>query len=150
MKQVLLCVLLSLSLSANVLALGNAGAGKTKAAVCGGCHGVDGNSALPTYPKLAGQNERYIAQQLTDFKTGKTRSNAIMQGMATPLSRQDIADIGTYFQSQSISSTAPFDRKKQRRVVICTMVGICRLEFLPVKPVMGQLVQAMPAVVIHS
>ncbi len=112
MKQVLLCVLLSLSLSANVLALGNAGAGKTKAAVCGGCHGVDGNSALPTYPKLAGQNERYIAQQLTDFKTGKTRSNAIMQGMATPLSRQDIADIGTYFQSQSISSTAPFDKEK--------------------------------------
>jgi len=114
MKQVLLCVLLSLSLSANVMALGNAGAGKAKVATagCGGCHGVDGNSALPTYPKLAGQNQRYIAQQLTDFKTGKTRSNAIMQGMAAPLSKQDIANIGAYFQSQSISSTAPFDKEK--------------------------------------
>jgi len=115
MKQVLIGLLLSLFLSANVLALGNAEAGKTKAAACGGCHGLDGNSPLKTYPKLAGQNARYIAKQLADFKANTTRKNAIMIGMASAVSKADAADIGAYFQSKSISTTAPFDKEKLSR-----------------------------------
>ncbi len=75
--------------------------GKTKAAVCGACHGVDGNSASPMYPKLAGQNEHYIVQQLKHFKSGQ-RKNAIMHGMAAPLSVKDMHDIGAYFASQTV------------------------------------------------
>jgi cytochrome c553 len=78
---------------------GDATAGQAKAAVCGACHGLDGNSSDAQYPKLAGQSEDYIARQLTDFKAGK-RQNPIMLGMATPLSEQDMHDIGAYFASK--------------------------------------------------
>lgn len=79
---------------------GDATAGQAKAAVCGACHGMDGNSSDPQFPKLAGQSEQYIARQLADFKSGK-RQNAIMMGMATPLSPQDMHDLGAYFASQT-------------------------------------------------
>jgi cytochrome c553 len=79
---------------------GDAAAGQAKAAVCGACHGMDGNSADAQYPKLAGQSEQYIVRQLTDFKSGQ-RQNPIMLGMATPLSVQDMHDLGAYFASQS-------------------------------------------------
>src|SRR5699024_8786287 len=49
---------------------GDAEAGQGKAAVCGACHGMDGNSSDPQYPKLAGQNEHYIVEQLKNFKSG--------------------------------------------------------------------------------
>ena len=61
--------------------LGDAKAGEGKATACGACHGMDGNSADKQYPKLAGQNEAYIARQLTLFKTQK-RQNPIMMGFA--------------------------------------------------------------------
>ena len=79
---------------------GDATAGQGKAAVCGACHGIDGNSADPQYPKLAGQHEAYIARQLTNFKAAK-RQNPIMLGMATPLSEQDMHDVGAYFSSKA-------------------------------------------------
>jgi len=79
---------------------GDATAGQAKAAVCGACHGMDGNSADAQYPKLAGQSEQYIVRQLTDFKAGK-RQNPIMMGMASPLSEQDMHDLGAYFASKT-------------------------------------------------
>jgi cytochrome c553 len=78
---------------------GDVTAGQAKAAACGACHGMDGNSTDPQYPKLAGQHEMYIAHQLHNFKSG-SRQNAIMLGMATPLSNQDMHDIGAYFASK--------------------------------------------------
>jgi cytochrome c553 len=85
---------------------GDATAGQAKAAACGACHGPDGNSTDGQYPKLAGQHEMYIAHQLNNFKSG-ARQNAIMQGMSTPLSVQDMHDIGAYFASkQSLPGVA--------------------------------------------
>lgn len=80
---------------------GDPKAGQAKAAVCGACHGLDGNSVDAQYPKLAGQSEEYIVHQLKNFKSGK-RQNPIMMGMAAPLSEQDMHDIGAYFASQKI------------------------------------------------
>ena len=80
---------------------GNAEAGATKAAACAACHGLDGNSADPQYPKLAGQHETYIARQLSLYKNGE-RDNAIMLGFASTLSAQDMRDIGAYFASQKV------------------------------------------------
>lgn len=79
--------------------LGDAKAGEAKSAVCGACHGADGNSAVATYPKLAGQNESYIVRQLTQFKSGQ-RMNAIMMPFASTLSEQDMHDVGAYFASK--------------------------------------------------
>lgn len=80
--------------------LGDDAAGQGKAAACGACHGMDGNSSDPQYPKLAGQSEQYIVQQLSNFKAGK-RQNPIMMGMAAALSEQDMHDIGAYFAGKS-------------------------------------------------
>jgi cytochrome c553 len=78
---------------------GDATAGQGKAAACGACHGMDGNSTDAQNPRLAGQSEQYIARQLADFKSGK-RQNPIMMGMAAPLTPQDMNDIGAYFAKQ--------------------------------------------------
>lgn len=88
-----------------VHAAGNAEAGKTKAATCGACHGMDGNSVAPTFPKLAGQVTEYITKQLHDFKVGR-RSNPVMSPMAQPLSEQDIEDLAAYFSSQKLAPPA--------------------------------------------
>ncbi len=82
-------------------AAGNADEGKTKSAVCAGCHAADGNSGLnPLWPKLAGQHPQYIEKQLKDFKAGN-RSDPLMSPMAMPLSEQDMADLAAYFSSQT-------------------------------------------------
>jgi cytochrome c553 len=75
---------------------GDPAAGEAKAAACGACHGLDGNSADPQYPKIAGQHERYIARQLALYKSGE-RENPIMLGFAATLSDQDMRDIGAFF-----------------------------------------------------
>jgi cbb3-type cytochrome c oxidase subunit III len=82
------------------LVLGDATAGQGKAAACGACHGMDGNSSDKTYPKLAGQNEAYISRQIKLFQSQK-RQNAIMMGFAASLSEQDMHDIGAYFFSKA-------------------------------------------------
>lgn len=113
MKKLILAAVASLSMFTAVTAIaGDAVAGKTKAAACGGCHGMDGNSPVATYPKLAGQNEAYIAKQVKDFKANADRQNPIMFGMVAALTDQDAADIGAYFQTQSIKEAAAFDESK--------------------------------------
>lgn len=78
---------------------GDPKAGATKAGACAACHGIDGNSADAQYPKLAGQNERFIWRQLKFFKSGE-RESPIMQPMAMPLTEQDMRDIGAFFATQ--------------------------------------------------
>ena len=74
---------------------------KTKAAVCAACHGPDGNSVNPDWPKLAGQHSQYIIMQLQEFKATQ-RKNVNMNAMAAPLSDQDMADVAAYFSSQAV------------------------------------------------
>ena len=102
MKKVLTFVLTGLAISVAASAWaegGNAEAGKTKSATCSACHGADGNSVNPEWPKLAGQHPSYIAKQLANFKDD-ARSNPSMSPMAKPLSEQDMADLAAYFSSQ--------------------------------------------------
>src|SRR5215475_9475947 len=80
-------------------ALADAGAGKQKAATCVACHGADGNSTNPLWPKLAGQTARYLYLQLRDFKEGR-RKDPLMSPMAANLSREDMLDLADYFSSQ--------------------------------------------------
>ena len=65
-------------------------------AQCAACHGKDFASPVdPLYPKLAGQYSDYLEKALRDYQTG-TRKNAIMAGLAKPLSRTDIRDLAAY------------------------------------------------------
>jgi cytochrome c553 len=81
---------------------GDAKAGETKAAACAACHGAGGNSAMPAWPKLAGQGAPYLHAQLKAFKEGK-RMNPIMQGQVAALSDQDMQDLALYFAAQPAS-----------------------------------------------
>jgi len=83
---------------------GNVTAGKKKITTCVTCHGEDGNGnesnpVYKTYPRLAGQHEDYLRLALDEYKSGE-RKNAIMSGMAAPLSEQDIADLAAYYASR--------------------------------------------------
>jgi len=101
---------LALLLAAPVQAAGNAAAGEQKAGVCVACHGPNGNSVNPIWPKLAGQGAGYIAKQLADFKSG-ARKDPIMSGQAVALSSQDMANLAAYFTKQKISP-ASADKSK--------------------------------------
>jgi len=84
--------------------------------VCVACHGADGNSAAAANPNLAGQVEEYIYKQLKNFKSidGKpaARNNAIMGGMAAPLSDEDMKNVAAWFASQKQKPAAATDESK--------------------------------------
>ena len=89
------CVMLGLVGPAN--AAGDVQAGKAKAAACAPCHGANGQGVAPN-PPLAGKSEAQLIQALKDFKSGK-RDNAVMKGMANPLSDQDMENLAAYYAS---------------------------------------------------
>lgn len=110
MKKILAAVVImlgasSLAQAAVVMPKGDAAAGQGKAAVCAGCHGMDGNSPAPNFPKIAGQNAKYIYKQLQDFKAGH-RANPLMLGVAVALTDQDMADLAVHFADQKMSGGA--------------------------------------------
>ncbi len=103
MKKIV--ALLALALSVNAFA-GNVEAGKAAAQKynCASCHGADYNTPIdPSYPKLAGQHADYLKHSLKAYQRGGNaangRGNAIMAGMAKPLSAKDIDDISVYLAS---------------------------------------------------
>lgn len=103
MKNVLFVLIgLGFIFSGNAaFAAGDAAAGKTKAAVCASCHGLDGKAVMPAYPNLAGQNEAYLVSALTAYRN-KDRNGgmaAIMQMQAASLSDEDINNIAAYYAS---------------------------------------------------
>lgn len=75
-------------------------AGEAKATtVCAACHAVDGSRGLPAYPVLQGQHPEYLVKQLTEFKEGK-RKNAVMSGMAAPLTADDMRNVAAFYGSK--------------------------------------------------
>ena len=92
---------------------GDATAGQAKTAMCAGCHGADGNSPAATFPKLAGQGEKYLAKQLGDIKAG-TRKVLEMTGMLNAFSDQDLADIAAYYASKSIQMAGAKEANLER------------------------------------
>jgi cytochrome c553 len=115
MKNILSNALFSVGLAIiaqGAMANGDAAAGATKAAVCGACHGADGNSSASTFPKLAGLGEKYLLKQLKDIKLWDQEQDAAkkaktgravleMTGQLSNLSDQDLADMAAYYASKS-------------------------------------------------
>ena len=90
---------------------GDAEAGKAKlaelkakdpGAYCGTCHGEDGNSPSPAFPRIAGQYEDYMVKALEDYKSGNRGGGnaALMNGIAVKLSEREIHDLAAYYASQ--------------------------------------------------
>lgn len=100
----------SVSFASATLAAGDAARGEKLTAVCAACHGPDGNSAMATFPKLAGLGEKYILKQLQDIKGG-SRQVTEMTGLLTNFSDQNLADIAAYFSSKTTQLSGAKDIK---------------------------------------
>ncbi len=80
------------------------------ATVCGACHGEDGNSAIPMFPKIAGLQEAYILKQLRDFQSGRRKSD-IMAPVVAGLKGEDFAPLAALYSSQKIKPSSDADKK---------------------------------------
>lgn len=94
--------------------IGDPEAGKQKAAVCAACHGPDGNSVNPAWPKIAGQGEQYFITQVKAFQGGpegtrKGPEAVLMYPMVAALSEQDVLDLAAYFAGQKMTPGAADD-----------------------------------------
>ena len=105
MKINYLAIISLLLLATNSSYAADPAKGKTLAASCAACHGADGNSVNPVWPKIAGQHAEYIFKQLKDFKDG-VRVNAQMAPMVAALSEEDMADIAAHFSTQKVKRGA--------------------------------------------
>lgn len=71
----------------------------TSTNVCVACHAADGSRGSPAYPILQGQHPEYLAKQLAEYKSGK-RVNAIMSGIASALSEDDMKNVAAFYGSK--------------------------------------------------
>jgi cytochrome c553 len=111
--------LLAVSISLTCLAIpvivhaeGDVQAGKQHSVTCAGCHGDNGNSIVPSFPKLAGQHVSYLTKQLQAFKKG-TRNAPMMAPLAMGLSDKDIVDLAKFYSVQTISANPMPTLKEQ-------------------------------------
>ncbi|MBV8034144.1 c-type cytochrome [Roseateles sp.] len=74
--------------------------GAISSQVCAACHTADGSRGSPANPILQGQHPEYLAKQLAEFKSGK-RKNAVMSGMAAPLSEEDIRNVSAFYAGKT-------------------------------------------------
>ncbi|QEW08217.1 c-type cytochrome [Nitrincola iocasae] len=103
MNKLLISLLISVGITGMAHATGgDATAGSQKVAVCGACHGADGNSPMGTFPSLAGQNSRYLLKQMQDQLSG-ARVIPEMTGLLDGFTERDLRDIAAYFSSQTIT-----------------------------------------------
>jgi cytochrome c553 len=72
------------------------------------CHGAEGESSSPVFPRLAGQNAGYVARQLGDYKSGKRKSST-MKPMVEDLSAADFQALGAWFASRATHGHAVAD-----------------------------------------
>jgi len=89
-------------LSGNSIAKDNDGAALYTAKICNTCHGADAKTpTMKTYPKLAGQSEEYLLQQMKDFKSGaRTNSQAaLMKAMLASVTEDEMKVLSTYIAS---------------------------------------------------
>ena len=104
MNKLLISLLVTFGISGVAQAEGDAAAGKANTAVCAACHSADGNSAVPNFPKLAGQNEAYLLKQLADYARPQddkaARINGVMAGMVASMSAADRLHVAAHYAAQ--------------------------------------------------
>lgn len=107
----------------SVNAAGTVEAGQAKSATCMACHGMDGNSANPEWPSLAGQHSSYILKQLKHFKAGE-RQNLLMSPMAMILADQDMEDLAAFYAAQTPRPAGETEPSKLQRGQAIYRAGI--------------------------
>jgi cytochrome c553 len=98
MNRTLLSLAVALVFSGTVVA-GDPEAGQAKTQACVACHAEDGNSLQAENPKLAGQNFRYLFEQLQAIRDGD-RPIPVMTGQLDGMDDQDLRDIAAFYAAQ--------------------------------------------------
>ncbi|MBO1927724.1 cytochrome c [Thiomicrorhabdus sp. 6S2-11] len=97
MKKIILATAAATLLASTAMTVQAAPA---KAATCVGCHGADGNSMVPNFPKIAGQHAAYLEKQLKDFRDG-FRKDATMVPFAKGLTDEEIKELAAFYAAQT-------------------------------------------------
>ena len=96
---------------------GDAAVGKSKVAMCIGCHGIPGYQAsfpeIYKVPKISGQGAKYIVSALNAYKKGE-RKHPTMRGIAESLSDQDMADVAAYYSTHGVVEGAALAAKPSK------------------------------------
>jgi len=105
--------------------------------LCAACHASDGNSVIPANPILAGQHYTYLKNQLNYFqvKEGEDkakRENAVMLGIASGLSSDDIDNLSAYYSQQKIrpSYASNIELAKELKISASTVSRILRSKYI--------------------
>ncbi|MGS2717925.1 c-type cytochrome [Eionea flava] len=98
------------AIAADAATPGDPTAGEAIAGSCAACHGNDGNSPSPSFPKIAGLGEKYLYKQLRDIQSG-ARAIAAMAGQLDNKSDQDLRDLAAYFNQQALQISGATDAK---------------------------------------
>lgn len=97
----LVTVLCLALLAPTVWAAGDPVRGEQLVGVCAACHGDDGNSGMPNFPKLADSGQKYMIKQLKDIRDD-VRVVPEMAGLLENSSDQDLADMAAFYNSKSM------------------------------------------------
>jgi cytochrome c553 len=113
MRRTLFTVCCALLVASAPAAGGDAAAGKQKSQTCAACHGPDGNSIAPDFPRIAGQYYDYLVHSIKAYQTG-ARKSPVMMPMVEKLTQRDIEDLAAYFSQQQglvIPAQSPIVRR---------------------------------------
>ena len=99
MRKLLFTVCCALLAASAPAAAADAAAGKQKSQTCAACHGPDGNSVAPDFPRIAGQHYDYLVHSIRAYQTG-ARKSPVMMPMVDKLTQRDIEDLAAYFSQQ--------------------------------------------------
>lgn len=99
MKKTLFTACCAMLLAGAPAIAGDAAAGKEKSKTCAVCHGADGNSPAPEFPRIAGQHPDYLVKTLLAYKSG-ARKDPLMAAQAASLSRRDMEDLAAFYSQQ--------------------------------------------------
>jgi len=109
-------------------AAGNVEAGKKKAEMCIGCHGIPGyQNSFPEVhrvPMISGQSDKYIVAALNAYKSGERRHPS-MRGIAGSLSDQDMADLAAFYASQAGKAPPETPKPPSAQVAALLEKGAC-------------------------
>ena len=118
---------------------GDPNAGAQKVAVCAACHGTDGNSQVGNWPKIAGQNERYLFEQLKLIKT-EERYIDVMKGLLDSYSEEDLRDVAAFYANNSVTIGQSADDESLVLGKLLIRLVIMKEAYLHVRHVMQQMV----------
>jgi cytochrome c553 len=93
----------------------NVPAAVTAVQVCSACHGKDGNSISPNFPRLAGQQSAYLVAQLENFRSHQRADPEgfeYMWGISRKLSDDQIKGLADYFSKQIAKPNATVDAQQ--------------------------------------